>query len=269
MVKIQYLSDLHLEFLGTKFESKIVPTGDVLCLCGDICAIGNPEDDHLFTKLLEYVCPRFQYILHVAGNHEYYAVGMPKITKRQTMQEIERLFKAREKNFKNYYFLNCRTVRLPIGKRHVIFCGATLWTKIKKDQENDVQLAMNDYNHIYYVNPNGRITTFNVKEMQRLHRKHRDYIKRTVIKYATAKDPMVVLTHHKPVADTPVKLTDMLTQAYEINITDILGAPVRVAIHGHTHKHYKKKIRAITYLSNPVGYPGQRCGYIKNIVTTV
>lgn len=270
MVKLQYMSDIHLEFCGLNFKKKIKISGDILCLAGDICAYGNPEDHHIFLKFLEFVCSKYLYVIHVPGNHEYYSAGIKKLTKTDhSMQAIDKKFKTLQKTFKNYYYLNCRTVILPVKKRKIIFCGATLWTKINKKEQDDVQKGMNDYNYIYYVNSNDKLVHFNVIEMQRLHKKHKNYIKRIIKKFENSGNPIVLITHHKPVADTPKKSSDILTQAYEVDMSNIIKPPVKVAIHGHTHKHYKKKIKGVVYLSNPSGYPNQVTHFDKSLIIKV
>ena len=75
-MKLQYVSDLHVEFLDKKDTKKLatsimnaVPDASVLVLAGDI---GNFSSDSLST-FLDTIEPRYDKILYVFGNHEYYA----------------------------------------------------------------------------------------------------------------------------------------------------------------------------------------------------
>ena len=267
MLKIQYVSDLHIEFRGNKFKNLFKVSGDILCLAGDICVCGNPEDFELFINFLKHICPLYSHVIHITGNHEYYAAGVNKIGKNNTIQAVDRMLKKLEKVFDNYHFLNCRTLTLLYGKKKYIFCGATLWTDISKGDKDEVEQRMNDYNHIYYEKGK-KIVQFNVTKMKQIHKKHKNFIKRVVKEYKGLPNHVVILiTHHKPVADT--KNPDILTQAYESDITEIILPPIKLAIHGHTHTHYNKIINKVRYVSNPKGYIGQHTKFVGNLVIKI
>ena len=103
--------------------------------------------------------------------------------------------------------------------------------------------------------------------MVKLHKKHVNYIKKSLEKYKN--HICVLLTHHKPISDTKNK--DVLTQAYETDITKIISkySNVRYAIHGHTHKSYDKIIDNVRYLSNPKGYIGQHTKFNDKIIIKI
>ncbi len=262
-ISIGYLSDLHLEFRGRKFQNIIKMQTDVLCLNGDICACGNKQDFAIFIDFLKYICPKYKYVIHVAGNHEYYTAGERVITKWHTMQEIDKRFKALEKLVPNYIYLNCQAVTLSINNKQYVFIGATLWANVKPENYSYVEQAMNDYSYIYILK-NNKIARFTVLDMQILHKKHVSFINKAITRFAAL--PCVVLTHHKPIADTAEP--DLLTQAYETNLVHIIGknkSSVAYAIHGHTHKQYDRFIGKVRYLSNPKGYIGQHTKFVDNI----
>ena len=258
---VQYISDIHQEFKNADIVPKLLKNigADVLVLAGDICAINLQEDLEKFISLLAFYCPRNKYIIHVAGNHEYYTTA-PQATKNDCMDAVNRKFKALNKQFPNYLYLNCDAVTLTINDKPYMFIGATLWTKVQTSDLEFVQGAMNDYNFIY-LNRGGIPTKFNVEEMQKLHLKHRYFIKKAIDHAATQDIPVIVVTHHKSVADTPEQKKTRLTQAYETDITHLYKHPVKVVIWGHTHIHYMNINNNITYASNPKGYPSQHCGF--------
>jgi UDP-2,3-diacylglucosamine pyrophosphatase LpxH len=221
-------------------------------LAGDICAINDEDDFKKLLKLLDYYHTRYMYIFHIAGNHEGYTI-VSRPTKEQCMDNVHRRLKALTKIFPNYRYLNCNAETVIINKKPYTFIGATLWTKVNAKDWPDVEERMNDYSHIYTYK-NGKCVKFTVAEMQKIHKKHVAFIKKTL---TIAKGPCILITHHKPVGDTPESLRTVFTQAYETDITDIITPNVKVVIYGHTHIPYDKTIKGIRYLSNPLGYPGQ------------
>jgi len=129
---------------------------------------------------------------------------------------------------------------------------------------------MNDYNHIYTTNANGRTVKYTVSEMQKLHRRGVNFIKKVVSKYKNSKHKVILITHHKPVdGDIKEKDRDVLTQAYQSDQSDIMKPPIRYSIFGHTHVHYNRTIKGIRYLSNPKGYIGQHTSFIKDLTFKV
>lgn len=265
MLKIGISSDNHLEFLGRKFTNIIKMDADVLCLAGDICACGNREDFAIFVDYIKYLSPKFMYIIHVAGNHEYYTAGERNITKWNTMGEINKRLKSISKLVPNYIYLNCEAAVLTIRSKKYVFIGATLWAKVDPQYYSIVEERMNDYSYIYQWK-DGKIVKYTVPEMQKLFHKHVKFLSTAIKKFKGY--PCIVITHHKPIADTIEK--DALTQAYETDITDVINSgTVRAAFHGHTHKPYNKILNRIHYISNPKGYKGQHTHYNDSLVVKI
>ena len=75
-MKIQYASDLHLEFPdNTRFlrTNSIVPVGDILVLAGDIGLL----DDDTFSShpFWDWAADNFKQTLVIPGNHEFYIIS--------------------------------------------------------------------------------------------------------------------------------------------------------------------------------------------------
>jgi predicted phosphodiesterase len=278
MVKIQIVSDIHLEFRGLVFEKLIKPSAPILFLLGDICACGNVSDYNIYKKFIEFISPKFKYVFHVPGNHEYYTSGNKKLTLNDTIPRIDAKLRKFIKGFKNVFFLNNNTLRLKICRKNYVFIGSTLWSGVNKDDRKDVCKLMNDYEHIYMPNKINRkdslkpdewkaIRKYNIDDMSKIHDKSVRYIKREM-KKVKSDEIAILLTHHKPVRDAPI--SEIISQAYETDLKDvIIKSPFKLAGFGHTHVKYDKVISGVRVVSNPKGYISQRTKFDDTFTVTV
>lgn len=90
-MKLQYVSDLHVEFLSkvgtTALANSIMeaaPEASVLVLAGDI---GTLTSGNLFT-FLDTIEPRYDKVLYVFGNHEYYTVPYATSDTKQDLLDV-------------------------------------------------------------------------------------------------------------------------------------------------------------------------------------
>lgn len=281
MVKIQIVSDLHLEFRGTNFQKIIKPSAPILFLLGDICACGTERDFKIFQEFIKFIAPQFTYIFHVPGNHEYYTVGNKNITYKDTLPGVDSKIRKFLKNFKNVFFLNNDTVKLKIGSKTYVFIGATFWTGVKTEDRKEVGSLMNDYVYLYMPNPKPKNLTatqknewksvrkYNIEDMSKYHVKAVKYFMKE-IKKIKSNEIGILLTHHKPYRTANIK--DKLSQAYE---TDILGTVIkppnniRLWGYGHTHVADDRMVAEVRVVSNPKGYPSQRTKFKEDFVVTV
>jgi len=119
---IQLVSDLHIEYQNDEIPDPldyITPTSKILILAGDIGSLYKISQlEGFLTKL----CPLFEVVLYVPGNHEYYMV---QNTQPLSMSKLlDRLFTI-EKKIHNLYILNQSSVI--IGD--ICISGCTLWSK--------------------------------------------------------------------------------------------------------------------------------------------
>jgi len=256
-MKIQYVSDLHLEF-REDFKNLFTFSGDILLLCGDICVIAEKKFYNMFIDFIKYISPKYKYIVHVPGNHEYYTNGKNIIT----MIKVNTMLKKIEKLITNYKFLNCNTFTINNNnKKKITFIGATLWTHIPKQYGEEIEKGMNDYLYIY-KKPDELI---NYKYINRLHNKHKKYIINEIEN--NKNDKIVLMTHHKPIFDNIHKNT--ISYAYEVPLQDCISINVSLAVFGHTHEHYDKTINGVRYVSNALGYPYQHTNFDKKLTIDI
>lgn len=263
LLKIQYVSDLHLEFRKTNLR-QIKPAGDVLVLAGDICIATSNEDIALLVEFLRIYSKSFLHVFHVAGNHEYYCYPREE-GKVSTVQETNARLKNLTKLYPNYHYLNNAVFTFEFGGSVYNFAGTTLWTGVDKALREKLSLEMNDYRHIYYGSTKGR-RPFVIEDMQRLHRAAVAFLTATKAGLPPAQKN-ILITHHKPVRDSP--MTDNIIQMYESDTGHLLGAPFKLAIYGHTHKKYNKLVNGTRVVSNPRGYPREPTGFESDCVVRV
>jgi predicted phosphodiesterase len=235
-MRIQYISDLHLERLMprdvAKLVSKIrpVPDVDVLILCGDI---GNPYQSS-YTDFMSKINHAFAKTFVIAGNHEFY--GNEVVSTRQHMKS---LFDGND--FPNITFLDNTTETY---MDHT-FIGSTLWSHIS--------------NHQYKINDVFSIKDMTIDLYNQLHQVNRDFISRELNQTHC---PAIVLTHHVPLFELTAKKYRTSTlepyhQWFSANMTDVVlshQTRIRGWFYGHTHLQSSVVAHGVSFHCNPVGY---------------
>jgi predicted phosphodiesterase len=234
-VKVLVLSDLHTEF--APFRPRATDA-DVVVLAGDIG-----------TKLsgIEMALAEFsdRPVIYVAGNHEYYGAALPRLTEKM---------RARAAG-SNVHFLENEAVVID-GVR---FLGCTLWTDFALfgvDERftclGEAETQMTDYLRIR------RSPTFRrlrPHDTCILHGGSRRWLEGELV--AAFDGPTIVVTHHAPsLASIPEAFRDdMLSAAYASDLSEwMLGKPIDLWIHGHTHNRLDYVVSGIRVVSNQRGY---------------
>ena len=239
-MKIQYISDLHLELLKPHeildLISKIQPIKDidVLALCGDI---GNPYHQS-YEVFMEKINAEFKKTFVIAGNHEYYCNDV-KITKLY----MKNIFMK----YPNITFLD-NTIEEHEGYK---FIGSTLWTHI-----SNPKYKINDMNYIQNIN---------IEKYNQLHQKCCDFIMDELSESKNNDKPTIILTHHVPLFELTAQKyrTPMLNpyhQWFSANMTNIIKSNntiIKSWIYGHTHYKSSILMHNVDFHCNPVGYFGE------------
>ncbi len=136
VMKIQYASDLHIEFPENEAFLKvnpIKPIGDILVLAGDIVPLTVFDK---YQDFFNYLSDNFENTYWIAGNHEYYYSDLAN--KRGVFHE-----KIKE----NVHFLNNSIVKY----ENIELLFTTLWSKISPTNQWTIFNNMNDFRLIKHL----------------------------------------------------------------------------------------------------------------------
>lgn len=234
-MKIQYASDLHVEFGGTPLRRNHL-LGDVVVLAGDIH--GTPSDLVSYLKRLNTTLP----IVYVLGNHEFHAGHWDKALNLYQ-------WRLEKEGLRNVFLLENDTVEID-GVR---FVGTTLWSDCGRGaQGENAERLVADFRRI---GAPPRLTWLHMAER---YEESLAWLKTEVeTPYAGR---TVVVTHFAPslesnapeYGDSPVRL-------YYCNALDdwIVGLGERgpdLWIHGHTHHCVDYRLGKTRVVSNQRGY---------------
>ena len=219
---VHYMSDLHLEF-GEPLETK---GGDVLILAGDITTKTRVE-------WINEQAKKYDHVLYVAGNHEYYQGHMEDTDVATRMKLVS-----------NVTFL--QNDRVEINGRG--FIGGTLWSNIHPEARHHAEQCMNDY--LCILNEDNRLL--------RAYDTVSKFLETVEYLEENIQEGDVVITHHAPSYKSIPKefMYSMLNSCYASNLKDlILQTKPAYWIHGHMHEPVNYKIGGCKVRSNPRGYP--------------
>lgn len=238
-MKIQYASDLHLEFAENRNYIEIgaiEPIGDVLVLSGDVSYLGNRK--MLKLPFWDWCSRHFQKTFIVPGNHEFYGsfdIGLTMVDYEMTVRP-------------NVRYLNNKSVVL--GDIELFF--TTLWTRIDPNRLWTVQHGMNDYR---YGKLKGK--RFSANDVDELHRECLGWLSGALEMSAAAHK--VVVTHHCPTLrpefnDYP---GGALNSAFQVDLDAFVeDSGADYWVYGHTHYAGGSgcKIGETKLLCNQLGY---------------
>jgi len=222
---IQYFSDVHVENfaqnVGKLLKFNIQVVGDYLFLAGDI---GN-VDSKIYFHFLKYLSKKFenQKIILISGNHEYYT--KQKYFEFDWIEKINNKIKLFCKDT-NIIFLNNEIYIIP-NSNYIVF-GATLWSKIKHEEYEDVLKYMNDYRFI----PN-----FTIENSEKLHNETIEKLDYYLKLFPKKK--FLVITHHLPSFDVlSLKYKDFsinVDSAYATELEILKNEQILKWFCGHSH----------------------------------
>ena len=236
-MKIQYASDLHLEFGENSdylAENPLKVMGEILILAGDIHVFGSPTfmDDPFW----DWASKNYKQVIVAYGNHEFYCscdLG--------TMKDGYK-YKIRDNI---YYYYNC-----VISFDNVDIIVSTLWSHIEKEHEKACITGVNDFHVIKY---NGQVLT--PEAFNNEHKKCLEFVKKSM--NGSKAKTKIIVTHHVPsdlLNAEEFKGSD-INSAFTVDLTEyIKTCGAKYWIFGHSHRNINKKIGKTYCICNQVGY---------------
>lgn len=227
-MKIQYFSDLHLEFYKSikTFKNQIQTNAPILLLNGDI---GYPHYPS-YEEFISHLSSRFDKIFVITGNHEYYDSSIPMTDRAvQTICNRYQNVSFLQNSFEDYQ-----------GYR---FAGTTLWSHIDNDR-----FITNDFHFI---------DDFTIHKYNQLHDQSKLFISNML---SSSPLPIIMMTHHLPshkLMDKYYKKYINYQQCFSSDCDPLIRFPIHSWIYGHTHRPYTGTLNGVNMYCNPIGYHGE------------
>ncbi len=243
-MKIQYLSDIHLEIHSNAeywTNHRLEPVGDILVLAGDITKFTK---EHLKNPFFERVSKDFEQVFIVPGNHEYYNITDYSLLGKDSL-EIEL--------YPNVTIYNNRYIKY----KGVNFIFTTLWSEIPQSHAKSVSNGMMCYRTIREMQDNEAIliTTQRVNE---LHQRDKYFLINALADLKDDKDPTIIVTHHLPsihCVNDEFKDSKIRHGFYSEQIDIIKNSKIDYWIYGHSHRNMPEiEMDGTKLVTNQCGY---------------
>jgi len=236
-MRIQYASDLHLEFSeNSRYlkQNPLKPVGDILILAGDIGYLN--DDNYSKHPFWDWVSDNYQQVIVAVGNHELY--------KYYDLAKMPSGFVCSIRdNVRCYYNAVVRV-------ENIDFIISTLWAKILLEDAYLTEHYVSDFRRILYNDEQLTWDNFN-----REHDKCFSFIQNEVAK-STA-EHIVMVTHHVPSFKlaSPDFTGSKINGAFTVELEEyIKHSPIKYWIYGHSHRNIDKIIGNTKCVTNQLGY---------------
>jgi len=234
-MKIQYCSDLHLEFEhNSTYISKkpLTVTGDILILAGDIIPL---HDEFFNNSFFSFIGQNYKQVFWVPGNHEFYYKDIAAYHKSYNIQVRDNI------NIVNNIALKYVDIQ---------FVFSTLWSKISALNEKKIEQSVSDFECITHGNRKFKAIDFN-----KLHHDGFKFIQQSL---SQKHEKTVVVTHHLPsdICNAAIHKTSAINEAFCVDLTSFIDTcNANFWIYGHSHFNQKPLYIGNTILlTNQLGY---------------
>lgn len=237
-MRIQYASDLHLEFGdNSKWlkDNPLIPSADILVLTGDI---GYLDDANYKTHpFWDWASENYKQVIVIPGNHELY--------KFFDINEIHEGWSLDIRpNVKAFY----NSVIHLDEETHLI--ASTLWAYVPPAEEYLTERCVSDFKRIR----NGEYR-LSAQRFNEEHLKCRAFIEKAVAESKASK--IIVATHHVPSFELMSQefKNSSINGAFTVELRNFIkNSPINIWIYGHSHRNIDKIIGNTQCISNQLGY---------------
>jgi predicted phosphohydrolase len=235
-LKLQYTSDLHIEFLSNKEFLNLHPlqrVGDILVLAGDIVpfVVMNKHQD-----FFSYISDNFETTYWLPGNHEYYHFDI-----------AEKSGMLHEKIRSNVFLVNNTSV----VQENVKLIFTTLWSKISTRHQWQIERSMNDFHLIKHKG-----VRFSAEQYNQLHKESMTFIQNEL--KTIEQEKVAVFSHHCPTfLNYPEQYKgDVLNEAFAVELHDLIeSSEIACWVYGHHHTNTPEfTIGNTRLITNQLGY---------------
>lgn len=253
-MKLQIMSDLHVDDRGRRSPPPLVDGVDVVVVAGDTRE-GLVES----LELLRGAYPPPAALVVVAGNHEFYS----RVYRNELAAGRERAVQL------GIHLLENNSVQ--IGE--AFFVGATLWTDyelfgsgLRQPAMRAAYDTMRDHKKIKWNRDPWQ--RFRPQEASTLHQRSKQFIESEL---ARPRAGITVLVTHHPTTIEAIDPRDersLLAAAYASNVSTTwsIDAAPDIAISGHTHRSIDFRRGKTRFISNPRGYVNEAIGFNPSFV---
>lgn len=242
-MRIQILSDLHIEFPGNTLPP-LAPDAEVIILAGDLAPVRTGSVADIARRWTGA-----HRILYVPGNHEYYG----------SESDVARSELARQCLQHDLILLDPGAITI----EDVRLIGATLWTDFLLEGVSgeawahlEVGGGLADFTGAirHHAGPEGRFTT---RESARRHAEHRAFIEAELEQAERLGLTGVVITHHAPSPRCirPWFEGSRLNPGFASDLDAVITQyQPRLWVHGHMHDRVDERLGETRVVCNPGGY---------------
>ena len=237
-MRIQYASDLHLEFgENSKWlkEHPLIPSADILVLAGDIGYLG--DDNYITHPFWNRVSEDFKQVIVVPGNHELYKFFDINELRNGWQLEIRHNVRV------------CYNSVIALNEETDLITS-TLWAHIPPSEEYLTERCVSDFKRIR--NGEFRLSSQRFNEE---HDRCKNFIEKAV-KESQANN-IIVATHHVPsfALMSEEFAGSSINGAFTVELgAFIADSRINYWIYGHSHRNIYKTIGSTKCVSNQLGY---------------
>ena len=241
-LRIQYVSDLHLEFPQNRqwlAKHPLEVTGDILLVAGDSAYLDLPEsgnDTYSAYKFWDWASEHYKQVIVCFGNHDFYGY-----------YDLATMSNGFCKEIRHNVFAYYNSV---VHFDSIDIIVSTLWSKIKPYDAFLTEKNVSDFYRIKYNRHRLTADDFN-----REHKRCLAFIEQAISESDAEK--IIVVTHHVPTQlCTAVEFKNStINGAFTVELGEFIADHrIDYWIYGHSHRNIKAQIGETLIMSNQLGY---------------